>query len=919
MEHRSGRVERSFQLKIKHASVDFKQLPGLKVARKRALNVCVVTSEILGPVKNGGIGTATSALIDSLAAGGHRVTILYTSVQQGLPECAERNWAHWVAQLAERGITLAHIPHSGDYREWLQKSWLVKQHLASNDYDVVYFNEHHGSGYYTLAAKRAGLEPFVDRVHCVITHGSIEWVFNTNDQRLNRATDLEMIGVERRSVEWADVVIGPSRYLLKEYKSYGWSLPRNTYRQPYPFPIGGKRQTRGRAPVGEIVFFGRLETRKGLWLFCEALDRMGDNLRGRKVTFMGRPSDVSGIRSPLFIMSRAEKWPCEVNLLLDYSQEQALEYLSKPQRVAVMPSLADNSPCVVYECMQQHIPFIATTGSGADELVHAECWPSVMCEPNAVALSERINDVLTNGAANAWPQFEAAENLVTWTAWNQMLADPDERTKFLATCRAEPKKAGTAGSGESIFLFIDDRAIPLGSMLDRLRRQMELFGRFGSFALLTTRGEPLRGMMEGALHATATLLGCKFNLISPATIVRLLQVARKSNINLFVTDICDELVPEYVAQARDMIRQNEAVAVTCAAANREVETDAPYIKQLPAGDLPAAGGIGMPITSSAWTIAPAKVGSLLDAPDFIDPTMGTLTPATDLGQLIFHRLLHAGQPIRLIPEVGTIRTSSNTTSHNGRHWYRSAVLHAEAIGLKPYLYEDGVPWLAASSFSFRGALQPEPITSKRFLPVDHPLRETSHTGMSARDLSRFAAAIGRADQAIQISTASDIDNQVSELLDTAARAVRNRPDIDLRGLLVGDIAMDTAPESVKALRASTQNLVVKRHVTGLDIFLQDTSLAVGTMTFFDVVLQGQDQFSLMFNASDNGNCSVRANIIDQSTGALLGNASASGTPGVSRTLNIPLNGIHGMFCLIVEISATSNRSPRMNLSAMLIN
>lgn len=203
-------------MKAKLAPVDFKQLPGLKTASKRTLNVCVVTSEILGPVKNGGIGTATSALIDSLAANGHRVTILYTLVQRGQPECAERNWAHWVDQLAERGITLTHIPHSGDYRDWLQKSWLVKQHLALHDFDAVYFNEHHGSGYYTLAAKRAGLKPFVNRVHCVITHGSIEWVFNTNDQRLNRATDLEMIGVERRSVEWADVVIGPSQYLLKE-------------------------------------------------------------------------------------------------------------------------------------------------------------------------------------------------------------------------------------------------------------------------------------------------------------------------------------------------------------------------------------------------------------------------------------------------------------------------------------------------------------------------------------------------------------------------------------------------------------------------------------------------------------------------------------------------------------------------------
>ena len=919
MAQHSGRAERSDDVKAKHTPAAFKPLPGLKVASRRVLNVCVVTSEILGPIKNGGIGTATSALIDSLAANGHRVTILYTLVQRDQPECAERNWAHWVGQLAGRGILLTHISHSGDYRDWLQKSWLVKQYLATHDYDVVYFNEHHGSGYYTLAAKRAGLAPFVNRVHCVITHGSIEWVFNTNDQRLSRAADLEMIGVERRSVEWADVVIGPSQYLLKEYESYGWSLPHHTYRQPYAFPISNKRLARNRAPVDEIVFFGRLETRKGLWLFCEALDRMGDALRGRKVTFMGRATDVSGIRSPVFIMSRAEKWPCEVNLLLDYSQEQALDYLSKPKRVAVMPSLADNSPCVVYECMQQRIPFIATSGSGADELVHTDCWPSIMCEPNAVALSERISEVLTDGAAIAWPQFEAAENLATWKAWHQMLADPEERANFLATCRPDTKKVGKASSGESIFMFIDDRSMPLGSLLDRLRRQMELFGGLGPFALLTTRGEPLRGMMEGALHATAELLGCEFSLVSPATIARFLQRLRRGNPSLFVTDVCDEFVPEYVAQAREMIGRQTAVAVTCAAASRAVETDVPHIKQLPAGDLPAAGGLGMPITSSAWTVASATVGSHLDAGDFTDPASGELTPAMDLGQLIFHRLLHAGQPVRLIPEVGTLRTSSHATPRHGRHWYHSSVLHVEAIGLKPYLYENAAPWLAASSFGFRSAQPPEHITTTQSLSADHPLREIPHTGMSVRDIARFAAALGRSDQAVQIATASDIDIQVSELLDTAVRAVRSRPVIDLRGLLAGDVPSEIAPETVKALRASTQNLILSAHENGLNVQFQDPGLTMGTATFFDVSLQGQDRFSAAFTVLDGSNCSVRASIIDQSTGALLGKASASGAPGLERALQIPLNGIHGMFCLIVEISASSDRSPGLDLTAMLIN
>lgn len=903
-------------MKTNGKAVAFKPLPGLATGGKRAMNVCVVTSEILGPVKNGGIGTATSALIDCLAANGHKVTILYTLVQRGHPECAERNWAHWVGQLAARGITLIHIEHDGEYREWLQKSWLVKQHLALHDYDAVYFNEHHGSGYYTLAAKRAGLRPFVDRVHCVITHGSIEWVFNTNDQRLSRPQDLQMIAVERRSVEWADVVIGPSQYLLKEYVSYGWSLPRHTYRQPYPFPIGVKKSARSRTPVDELVFFGRLETRKGLWLFCEALDRMGDALRGRKVTFMGRPSDVSGFPSPVFIMQRAEKWPCKVNLLLDYSQEQALDYLSKPRRVAVMPSLADNSPCVVYECMQQQIPFVATSGSGADELVHTDCWPAVMCEPNAIALSERLGEVLQLGATVAWPRFEAAENLATWKAWNQLLADPAARASFLASAAPAPKKLRKQSSGESIFLYIDDRTVPLGTLLDRLRQQMELFGSFGPFAFLSTRGEPLHGMIEGALKASAAQLGCEFTLVSPETLPRFLQTARRANASLFVTDICDELVAAYVSQAREMIALQSAVAVSCAAANRRRGEDIPTIAQLPAGDLPGAGGLGMPITSSAWTIAAGSTFNHLSAADFTDPTTGELTPASDLGQILFHRLLHAGEPVRLVPEVGTIRTSQSATPSHARHWYRSSVLHAEAIGMKPYLFQDSAAWLAASSFGFRTAPPPERAASARYLPDNHPLRELAHSGHSVRDLARLAAALGRPDQAVQISAASDTGVKVAELLDTAVKSVRNRPAIDLLRLLAGQTDLEHASAAVKSLRAATQNLTLQPVAEGLRAGLVDTTFAGGTASFFDVSLQGHDALNLAFTTLDGGNCTVRANLIDQTTGALAGRLAAPGTPRVTRSLQLPLHGIHGMFCLIVEISAPANRTPSLVLSRL---
>src|SRR5262249_53362601 len=105
--------------------MDIPQLSDIAVsdgAPAKPLKVCVVSSEFIGPVKNGGIATATSALIKLLAEDGHRVTLLYTLVENGKPvNAAERDnangtkksWQYWVGELASAGITLAYIPHDG--------------------------------------------------------------------------------------------------------------------------------------------------------------------------------------------------------------------------------------------------------------------------------------------------------------------------------------------------------------------------------------------------------------------------------------------------------------------------------------------------------------------------------------------------------------------------------------------------------------------------------------------------------------------------------------------------------------------------------------------------------------------------------------------------------------------------------------
>ena len=62
----------------------------------------IVTPDIVGPIKNGGIGTAFTALARHMVSWGHTVTIVYA-----LGQYTETNAiAHWQTHYAQLGITL---------------------------------------------------------------------------------------------------------------------------------------------------------------------------------------------------------------------------------------------------------------------------------------------------------------------------------------------------------------------------------------------------------------------------------------------------------------------------------------------------------------------------------------------------------------------------------------------------------------------------------------------------------------------------------------------------------------------------------------------------------------------------------------------------------------------------------------------
>ena len=380
--------------------------------RKTGKKVCVVTGELEGPFFNGGVGTQNRALAIVLRRLGYEVDILYTQVNRGIPFCLRGTFADHVAAFQNNGIRLLCIDNEEESTNWHARSFLSLQHLLRHRYDLVFFDDMLGTAHYPLLARRTDAPGLRGTKICVTLHGSVEWSTDLN-QVPAHFDGLPLREMERRSVELADAVRAGSAYIFRKYRSYGWAIPDNFI--VLPNFVSGERvdaQPVKKVETNEIVFFGRLETRKGLWTFCRALDRLKYVLADRRVTFLGKVTSEADN-----LIKRAAAWPFPVRFLNNFNREQAVAYLKGEGRLAVMPSTEDNNPSVIMECLEEGIPFLASSGSGGEELLDEESRHNNLFEPTVDGLCAKLLETLAEGGMTARASFDPAQLQSSFAEW----------------------------------------------------------------------------------------------------------------------------------------------------------------------------------------------------------------------------------------------------------------------------------------------------------------------------------------------------------------------------------------------------------------------------------------------------------------------------------------------------------------------
>ena len=382
--------------------------------------VTFVADELLGYAGNG-IGTTTTFMAIALARLGHDVEVLFAGSAR--EPAAEPEWQRLYD---EANVRVRVVPHDAQRVEprHLARSRDVEEALRAAPPDVVIVQDLGAPAYTAIRLRSLGLA-FETTAFVVFCHGTRQWITDISGKVRVLPGALGVSLLERTSIQLADAVVSPSAYLADWMRGQGWQLPAKTFVIPHLSRAGAT----GEAPpppvrsngagVERLTFFGRLEERKGVRPFAQALNALDPVLlRGVAVEFVGRPTPAWPVERVTGLLNESTRAAVrELTFETGLDQHEAIARLRRPGTLAVIPSYAENSPNTIYECLENGIPFLASSAAGIRELVAADEHERVLFEPTAEGVAAALRTALANAGAlrPVRPAYDDADSLRRWS------------------------------------------------------------------------------------------------------------------------------------------------------------------------------------------------------------------------------------------------------------------------------------------------------------------------------------------------------------------------------------------------------------------------------------------------------------------------------------------------------------------------
>jgi glycosyltransferase involved in cell wall biosynthesis len=345
------------------------------------MRICLVSREFV-PFFGAGIGTYASQMAGAWAASGHEVHVL-TAPHEGVLERGPviRPGVRFHVTSPDRGAAALDA-----YRfEFLRHAMAVFEALRGLHrelrFDYIEFPEYWAEGYFAINAKHTAGE-FADAVLGVRLHTP------TRDCRaLNREDWLDeeiamLEHAEDATIRGADAVISPTRSLLGRVVEPGAASPPQLREViPYPFDpalikeLGSAGpQTAAPNATPEILYFGRLEHRKGVHILVEAAQLLFTRGLDAHIRLIGADT-LTGPHGRSYrdwLRRRIDpRWQDRFT----FEPARPRNQLARAIREATLccfPSLWENFPNACLEAMSLGAPVVGSDAGGMAEIIERE-------------------------------------------------------------------------------------------------------------------------------------------------------------------------------------------------------------------------------------------------------------------------------------------------------------------------------------------------------------------------------------------------------------------------------------------------------------------------------------------------------------------------------------------------------------------
>jgi glycosyltransferase involved in cell wall biosynthesis len=379
------------------------------------IRVCLITEELASAGRSGGIGAAFLELSKVLANSKHvHFELLYANPWEGTNERTKQE----LGEFSEKHSIKTHVLDPGLYvnppftPEKL--SYAVLQWILSNRqleqrpcWDIIHFHDYKGLGYFPALFNRQRPNTIAHQV-IVQTHGPTRWALEANNRFWSHEQQLTIDFLERKSIEYCNLVISPSEYLLTWFGQNGWVLAGGEKGQAMvlqnprsPWLAQARdSETRQQAGVKEIIFFGRHEERKGLPFFISAINKIRTTkniLANVKITVMGGLGEIGETPSLLYLRDATRGWSnIDLRVITDYNRSEATAYLAEKshEKLVCICSPYENSPYTVVEAIEAGCMVIISSEGGGKELISLESNYKGVISMNTTCLAAAIEDAI---------------------------------------------------------------------------------------------------------------------------------------------------------------------------------------------------------------------------------------------------------------------------------------------------------------------------------------------------------------------------------------------------------------------------------------------------------------------------------------------------------------------------------------------